>query len=115
MTLEKPPPTPDETARRQCIDFARYFEHTSQEFPDNPMWASGLHAARAWLRLVDMSINGTGPSAAEIEALVRYAVPHKRFSGSAWSILCFDLAEWALSKGVDEAKQLEYRPLSSLK
>jgi len=115
MTIEKPPLTPDETARRQCIDFVRYFEKTSQEFPDNPMWHSGLHAARAWLRLVDMSVNGTGPSAVEIEALVRYAVPHKLFSGSAWTILCFELAKWALSKGVDEARRLEYRSRRSLR
>jgi len=60
MTPEKPSLTPDERARRQCIQLARYFEHTSQQFPDNPMWASGLHAARPWLRLADMSVNGTG-------------------------------------------------------
>jgi len=107
MTLEKPSLSSDERARQQCIEFASYFEMTSQEFPDNPMWASGLHAARAWLRLLDMGVNGTAPSAAEIKALVRYAMPHRRCSGSAWTMLCLELSWWALDKGVAEGKRLQ--------
>jgi hypothetical protein len=41
------------------------------------------------------------PLPSTVEALLRDAMPHKEDGGTSWMILCFELAAWALSKGVD--------------
>ena len=109
MTPEKPPLSPDERARRQCLWLASYFERLAQKFPDIPTWKSGLRASREWLRVLDMSADGNDLPVADIEALVRYAVPYKEYGGTSWMILCFELGQWGLSKGIDEARKLEFR------
>ena len=109
MTPEKPPLSPDERARKECLWLATYFERTAQQFPATPTWQFGLRACQEWLRVLEMSADGNDLPVADIEALVRYAVPYKEYGGTSWMALCFELGKWALSKGVDEARQLEYR------